>query len=67
MEELNEASEKLKVEFQQKYEELKQSAEKIREESANKEKWKEVEDNLKKAGAELKNAFSAAFGKKKDG
>jgi len=61
--ELNEATERLKKEFQGKYEELKVSAEKLKTESDNKDRWKEVEDSLKKAGDELANAFRAAFKK----
>ena len=63
--ELDEAGEKMQKEFQAKYEELKVSAEKIKKEAENKDRWKEVEASLKKAGEELKNAFNAAF-KKKD-
>ena len=63
--ELDEAGEKMQKEFQQRYEELKASAEKMKKEAENKERWKEVEASLKKAGEELKNAFNAAF-KKKD-
>jgi hypothetical protein len=63
--ELDEAGEKMQKEFQQRYEELKVSAEKIKKEAENKDRWKEVEASLKKAGEELKNAFNAAF-KKKD-
>lgn len=62
--ELNEAAEKLEKEFLAKYEELKTSAEKIRKEAEDKERWKEVEANLKKAGDELKSAFNAAFRKR---
>ncbi|MBT1704156.1 hypothetical protein [Chryseosolibacter indicus] len=65
VEELNEAAEKLEKEFEMKYEELKVSAEKLRKEAESKERWKEVELSLKKAGDELRNAFSAAF-KKRD-
>lgn len=63
MEELNEASEKLGKEFQEKYEELKAASERIRKEAKSKERWKEVEDSLQKAGEELKKAFEAAFKK----
>ena len=62
--ELNEASEKLQKEFQVKFEELKDSAEKFKKEAENKERWKEVEESLKKAGDEFTNAFKAAFKKK---
>jgi uncharacterized iron-regulated protein len=62
--ELNEAAEKLQKEFQHKYDELRASAEKAKKEIENKDRWKEVEDNLKSAGDELKEAFKAAFRKK---
>jgi DNA repair ATPase RecN len=65
MDEFHEATERLQKEFKDKFEELKQSAEKLKNESENKERWKEVEDSLKKAGDEIGNAFRAAF-KKKD-
>ena len=61
--ELGEATEKLKKEIKDKYEELKQAAEKMKSDPKNKEKWNEVEQSLKKAGEELKNAFEAAFRK----
>lgn len=62
--ELNEAGERMRKEFQQRYEELKDSAEKLKNETRNKERWKEVEDNLRKASEELKKAFEAAFRKR---
>lgn len=61
VEEFNEATERLEKEFKAKYEELKQSAEKLKNEAENKERWKEVELSLKKAGEQMKNAFNAAF------
>ena len=64
MVELNEAGEKLQKEFEEKFDELKQSAEKLKREAESKERWKEVEANLKKAGDELGNAFKAAFKKR---
>ena len=66
MVDLNEAGEKLQKEFREKFEELKATAEKIKKESENSERWKEVEESLKKASDELGNAFRAAF-KKRDG
>jgi hypothetical protein len=66
MVELNEAGERLQKEFHLKYEELKVSAEKFRNDAENKERWREVEASLKKAGDELGNAFKAAFKKKED-
>jgi hypothetical protein len=62
--EFNEASERLRHEFEEKLEDLKVSAEKFKKEAENNERWKEVEENLKKAGDELGNAFKAAFKKK---
>jgi predicted translin family RNA/ssDNA-binding protein len=64
MADLNNASERLRAEFKQKYDELRATAEKIKKESENNERWKEVEESLKKAGDELGNAFKAAFKKK---
>ncbi|SHH27765.1 hypothetical protein SAMN04488109_3487 [Chryseolinea serpens] len=66
MVELNEAGDRLQKEFHLKYEELKVSAEKFRNDAENKERWREVEASLKKAGDELGNAFKAAFKKKED-
>jgi sugar-specific transcriptional regulator TrmB len=63
--EFQEATERLEKEFQQKFEELKITAEKLKKEAENKERWQEVEISLKKAGDEVANAFRAAF-KKKD-
>jgi hypothetical protein len=63
MVELNEAGAKLQQEFQQKFEDLKESAEKIKKEADNNERWKEVEGSLKRAGDELGKAFKAAFRK----
>lgn len=65
LDELDEAGEKLRTEFQGKYDELKETAEKIKKESKNKERWKEVEESLTRASEELKKAFEAAF-KKRD-
>ena len=62
--ELGEAGERLQKEFQLKYEELKESAEKLKKEAENKERWREVEDSLRKAGDEFANAFKTAFKKK---
>ena len=67
MADLNEASERLQKEFKEKLEDLKVTAEKIKKESENKERWREVEDSLKKASDELANAFRAAFKKRDNG
>lgn len=66
MDELNEAGERLQQEFSQRFEELKVSAEKLKKEAENSDRWKEVEANLKKAGDELAKAFKAAFRKRED-
>jgi C4-dicarboxylate-specific signal transduction histidine kinase len=63
--ELNEAGDRMQKEFNARYEELKQSAERLKRETAHKDRWKDVEDSLKRAGDELANAFKAAF-KKRD-
>ena len=65
IEEFKEAADKLEKEFREKYEELKVSADKLKKEAENKERWQEVEQNLRKAGEEVSNAFKAAF-KKRD-
>lgn len=62
--ELNEAGEKLQKEFEEKFDELKVTAEKLKKEAESNERWKEVESNLKKAGDELSSAFKAAFKKR---
>ena len=62
--ELNEANERLKRDFEGKYKDLKKSGENIKKEVKNKDRWKEVEQSLKKASGELENAFKAAFKKK---
>lgn len=63
--ELHEAGEKLQKEFEEKFEELKETGEKLKKEAENKERWKEVESNLKKAADELSSAFKAAFRERK--
>jgi phosphoglycerate-specific signal transduction histidine kinase len=66
MVELNEAGERLQTEFKVRLDELKESAAKLENEAKNKERWQEVESNLKKAGDELNKAFKAAFKKKEN-
>ena len=61
--ELKEASDRAEVDFKKKFEELKKAGEKLKTEAADKERWKEVEASLKKAGQELETAFRAAFKK----
>ncbi|MBL7863188.1 MAG: hypothetical protein JNJ65_18655 [Cyclobacteriaceae bacterium] len=64
--EVKDASTRVEVDMQKKYEELKVAAEKLKKEAENKERWKEVESSLKKAGAEMENAFKSAFKKKEN-
>jgi len=61
--EVKDAGTRVEADMKQKYEELKVSAEKFKNEAENKERWKEVEAALKKAGEELNNAVKAAFKK----
>ena len=61
--EVNESGGRLQKEFEKRFEELKESAEKFKKEAENKERWKEVEASLKKAGEELGKAMKAAFKK----
>src|SRR5882762_3600791 len=63
--ELREAGDRAEVDLKQKFEELKKAAEKLKKEVGDKERWKEVEAGLKKAGQELEAAFKAAFSNKK--
>ncbi len=65
--EAREASTRMEADLRKKYEELKVSAEKFRNEAENKERWKEVETSLKRAGEELEKALKAAFKKKESG
>ena len=62
--ELREAGDRAQVDFQKKFDELKKTGENLKKEAVNKERWKEVEASLKKAGEELESAFKAAFKKK---
>ena len=62
--ELKDAGGRAQVDFQQKFEELKKAGENLKKEAGSKERWKEVESSLKKAGDELEKAFKAAFKKK---
>ena len=63
--ELNEANDRLKKDFEDKFEDLKKTKDNLNKKVKNKERWKEVEHSLKKAGSELENAFKAAFRKQK--
>ena len=62
--EAQEASVRVEADLRKKFEELKSSAEKLKSEAGNKERWKEVEAALKKAGEELERAAKAVFGKR---
>lgn len=64
--EAKDASTRVEADLKKKYEELKVSAEKLKNDSKNKERWKEVEASLKKAGEELEKAAKAAFKKKEN-
>lgn len=61
--EIKDAGSRVETDMQKKFEELKEAAEKFKKEAENKERWKEVEASLKKAGEELNNAFKKAFNK----
>jgi hypothetical protein len=63
--EFEEAGERLKKEFEGKFEELRVSAEKLKKEAESNDRWKDVEQSLKRAGDELGNAFKAAFNSNK--
>ena len=62
--EAKDAGTRVEADLRKKYDELKVSAEKLKNDAENKERWKEVEASLKKAGEELEKAVKAAFKKK---
>lgn len=62
--ELKDAGKRMDADMQKKYEDLKASAERLRKEAQNKERWKEVEEGLKRAGEELEKTVKAAFKKR---
>lgn len=62
--EAKDASTRVEADMKKKYEELKMAADKLKNDIDNKERWKEVEASLKKAGEELEKAMKAAFKKK---
>lgn len=64
--EVKESGGRLQHELENRFEELKESAERIKKEAGDKERWKEVEESLKKAGDELAKAMRTAFRKKED-
>jgi phosphoglycerate-specific signal transduction histidine kinase len=61
--EAKDASVRVEADLKKKYEELKVAADKLKNDVENKERWKEVEASLKKAGEEFNNAVKAAFKK----
>ena len=65
--EAKEAGTRVEADLRKKYDELKASAEKLKNEAENKERWNEVQASLKKAGEELERAMKAAFKKKEAG
>jgi hypothetical protein len=64
--ELKDVGDRAQVDFQKKFEELKQAGEKLKKEAQDKERWKEVESSLKKASDELETAFKSAFKKRQN-
>jgi predicted phage gp36 major capsid-like protein len=64
-EELKDAGNRIEKDMRVKFDELKVAAEKFRNDAENKNRWKEVEANLKKASEDLEKAFKAVFKQKK--
>ena len=62
--EAKDAGTRAEADLRKKFEELKASAEKLKNETENKERWKEVEAGLKRAAEELEKAVKTAFKKK---
>ena len=62
--EAKDASNRAESDLRRKYAELKASAEKLKSEAQDKDRWKEVEANLKKAGEELEKAIASALKKR---
>ena len=62
--ELKDASNRLEIDFKKRYEELKQAADRISKEARDKQKWKDIEADLKRAGREMEEALKSAFKKK---
>ncbi|MFM8743556.1 MAG: hypothetical protein ACKODM_09565 [Cytophagales bacterium] len=62
--EAKDAGTRVESDFKLKFEELKTAGEKLKAEVENKERWKEVETSLKKAGEEFERAMKAAFAKR---
>lgn len=64
--ELKQAGNRVETDAQKKYDELKDAAARFKKEAENKDRWKEVEDSMTRAGNEMEKAFKAAF-KKREG
>ena len=64
--ELKEASKRMDADMQKKYEEIKVSADRLRKEMQNKDRWKEVEEGMKKTGEELEKTIKAAIRKREE-
>jgi phosphoglycerate-specific signal transduction histidine kinase len=62
--EAQDAGSRMEADMRKKFEELKNTAEKLKQEAENKDRWKEVEAALKRAGEELEKAAKSAFGKR---
>ncbi len=62
--EAKDAGTRVESDLKKKYEELKVAGEKLKNDVENKERWKEGEVSLKRAGEELEKAAKAAFKKK---
>lgn len=65
--EMKDAGKRMDADMQKKYDELKDSAERFKKEAGSKERWKEVEAGLKRAGEELEKTVKAAFKKREGG
>lgn len=64
VEDLDQANDRLRKDFKNKYEDLKKSGERMKKEVTDKERWKEVDHALKKGMKELEKALDAAFKKR---
>jgi hypothetical protein len=64
--EVKDAGNRAEVDAQKKYQDLKEAAERFKKEAQNKERWKEVENSLNKAGEEMERAFKATFKKREE-
>lgn len=67
LDDMKDAGKRMDADMQKKYDELKDSAERFKKEASNRERWKEVEDGLKRAMEELEKTARAAFKKREGG